>query len=164
VAYAHSRAGLIMEVSSALLSLPLGRPARRWNDNISVERREIGWGDIDWIKLAQDTDWWRDTVKTIVHLWVLRNVGKFMSNSAIGGLAGQLQQVNVVREVILFRRGIRLQDRRDLETCTQSLELSEPFLCSVALLGGPCFCLLRIHIQRNLDISFPDISFSRIHR
>jgi hypothetical protein len=33
---------------------PLGRPRRRWVDNIRMEFREVGWGDVVWIGLAQD--------------------------------------------------------------------------------------------------------------
>jgi hypothetical protein len=36
---------------------PLGRPRRRWEDGIRVNRRENGWGSVDWIQLAQDRDW-----------------------------------------------------------------------------------------------------------
>jgi hypothetical protein len=35
---------------------PLGRPRRRWEDNIRMVLREIGWGCMDWIDLAQDRD------------------------------------------------------------------------------------------------------------
>jgi hypothetical protein len=35
---------------------PLGRPRRRWDDNIKMNLREIGWGGMDWIDLAQDRD------------------------------------------------------------------------------------------------------------
>jgi hypothetical protein len=35
---------------------PLGRPRRRWVDNINIDLREIEWGGMDWIDLAQDTD------------------------------------------------------------------------------------------------------------
>jgi hypothetical protein len=35
---------------------PLGRPRRRWTDNISMDLVEVGWGDVDWIGLAQDGD------------------------------------------------------------------------------------------------------------
>jgi hypothetical protein len=38
---------------------PLGRPRRRWVDNIKMDLREIGWSCIDWIHLAQDRDQWR---------------------------------------------------------------------------------------------------------
>jgi hypothetical protein len=35
---------------------PVGRPRRRWEDNIKIDLREIGFGDVDWIYLAQDRD------------------------------------------------------------------------------------------------------------
>jgi hypothetical protein len=38
---------------------PLGRPRRSWMDNIRIDLREIGWGDMNWIDLAQDRDQWR---------------------------------------------------------------------------------------------------------
>jgi hypothetical protein len=38
---------------------PLGRPRRRWVDNIKMDIREIGWGGMDWIDLAQDRGKWR---------------------------------------------------------------------------------------------------------
>ena len=38
---------------------PLGRPRRRWEDNIKEDRQEVGCGGMDWIDLAQDRDSWR---------------------------------------------------------------------------------------------------------
>jgi hypothetical protein len=35
----------------------LGRPRGRWEDEIRMDLREIGWGSVDWIRLAQDRDW-----------------------------------------------------------------------------------------------------------
>jgi hypothetical protein len=35
---------------------PLGRPRRRWVDNIKLDLVEVGWDDVDWIGLAQDRD------------------------------------------------------------------------------------------------------------
>jgi hypothetical protein len=49
---------------------PLGRSRRRWEDNIKMDLREIGFGDVDWIHLAQDRDRWRGLVKTVMTLWV----------------------------------------------------------------------------------------------
>jgi hypothetical protein len=45
---------------------PLGRPRRRWVDNIKMDLREIGWDSmVDWIDLAQDKDQWRALVNTV---------------------------------------------------------------------------------------------------
>jgi hypothetical protein len=38
---------------------PLGRPRHRWEDNIKMDVREIGWGGVDFIDMAQDSDQWR---------------------------------------------------------------------------------------------------------
>jgi hypothetical protein len=46
----------------------LGRPRRRWVDNIKMDLREIGWGRMDWIDLAQDRDQWRVLVNTVMNL------------------------------------------------------------------------------------------------
>jgi hypothetical protein len=49
---------------------PLGRPRRRWEDNIKIDLREIGFGDVDWIHLAQHRDRWRAFVNTIMNFRV----------------------------------------------------------------------------------------------
>jgi hypothetical protein len=49
---------------------PLGRPRGRWVDNIKMDVGEIGWGGMDWIDLAQDTDQWRALVSTVMNLRV----------------------------------------------------------------------------------------------
>jgi hypothetical protein len=46
---------------------PLGRPKRRWVDSIKIDLREIGWGGMDWIDLAQDRDQWRALVNTVTN-------------------------------------------------------------------------------------------------
>jgi hypothetical protein len=38
---------------------PLGRPRRRWVDNVRMDLGEVGWGDMDWIGLAKDRNRWR---------------------------------------------------------------------------------------------------------
>jgi hypothetical protein len=49
---------------------PLGRPISRWEDNIRMDLREIGWGGMGWIDLAQDRDQWRALVNTAMNLRV----------------------------------------------------------------------------------------------
>jgi hypothetical protein len=50
---------------------PLGRPRRRWEDGIRMDLREIGLGDIDWIRLSKDRDRWRAVVSVVMNLRVL---------------------------------------------------------------------------------------------
>jgi hypothetical protein len=50
---------------------PLRRPRRRWEDGIRMDLREIGWGSVDWIQLAQDRDRWRALENTVINLRVL---------------------------------------------------------------------------------------------
>ena len=49
---------------------PLGRPRRRWEDNIKMDHQEVGGGCGDWMELAQDRDRWRALVSTVMNLGV----------------------------------------------------------------------------------------------
>jgi hypothetical protein len=49
---------------------PLGRPRRRWVDNIRMDLGEVGWGEVDWIGLAQDRNRWRALMNSAMNLWV----------------------------------------------------------------------------------------------
>jgi hypothetical protein len=49
---------------------PLERPRHRWVDNTKMYLREMGWGDMNWINLAQDRDQWRVLVTTVMNLRV----------------------------------------------------------------------------------------------
>jgi len=49
---------------------PLGRPGRRWVDNIRMDLQEVGCGCMDWVGLAQDRDRWRTLVSAVMNLWV----------------------------------------------------------------------------------------------
>ena len=54
---------------------PLGRPRRRWEDNIKMDLREVGEGCEDSMELAQDRDRWRALVSTVMNLWVSKMRG-----------------------------------------------------------------------------------------
>jgi hypothetical protein len=45
--------------------MALGRPRRRWDDNIKADLQEVGCGGKDWIELAQDSDRWRALVNVV---------------------------------------------------------------------------------------------------
>jgi hypothetical protein len=49
---------------------PLGRPRRRWVENIKIDLRKIGWDGVDWIGMAQDRDHWSALVNTVLNLRV----------------------------------------------------------------------------------------------
>jgi hypothetical protein len=49
---------------------PLGRPRRRWMDNIRMDLGKVGWSDVDWIVLAQDRNRWRALVNSALNLLV----------------------------------------------------------------------------------------------
>ena len=48
----------------------LGRPRRRWEDNIKMDHQEVGCGDVDWIGLAEDRDGWKAVVNAVMNLRV----------------------------------------------------------------------------------------------
>jgi hypothetical protein len=49
---------------------PLGRPRRRWVDNIRMDLGEVGWTDVDWIGLAKDRNRWRALVHSVLNIRV----------------------------------------------------------------------------------------------
>jgi hypothetical protein len=50
---------------------PLERPRHRWEDGIKIDLREIGWGGVEWIHLAEDRDRWQAVVNVVMNIWVL---------------------------------------------------------------------------------------------
>ena len=59
---------------------PLGRPRRRWENNIKIDLQEVGCGGVDWIDLAQDRDRWRALVNAVMNLWVPYNAGNLLTS------------------------------------------------------------------------------------
>jgi hypothetical protein len=59
---------------------PLGRPRRRWKDNIKMDLREVGWDGMDWIDLVQDRDQRRALVNMVMNLRVPPNIRQFLSS------------------------------------------------------------------------------------
>jgi hypothetical protein len=56
----------------------------------------VGWGDVDWIGLAQDKDRWRALVNSVLNLRVPYNAGKLSSGLTIGGFSSSAQLYRVV--------------------------------------------------------------------
>jgi len=59
---------------------PLGRPRRRWVDNIRMDLQGVGCVYMDWIGLAQDRDSWRTLVGAVMNLRVPSNAGNFLTS------------------------------------------------------------------------------------
>jgi hypothetical protein len=66
----------------------LGRPRRKWADNIKIDLSEIGLGGVDWIGMAQYRDKWRVLVNAAMNLRVPLNAGKLQSRYTTDGLLG----------------------------------------------------------------------------
>jgi hypothetical protein len=74
---------------------PLGRPRRRWVDNIRMDLEEVGWSDVDWIGLAQDRNRWRALVNSVLNLRVPWNAGKLLGGLTSSGLSISAQLLRV---------------------------------------------------------------------
>ena len=59
---------------------PLGRPRRKWEDNITMDLEEVVCGGMDWIELAQYRDRWRALVNAVMNLWVPLNAENFLTS------------------------------------------------------------------------------------
>jgi len=59
---------------------PLGRPRRRWVDNIRVDFQEVGCGYMDWIGLVQNRERWRTFVSAVMNIRVPWNAGNFLTS------------------------------------------------------------------------------------
>jgi hypothetical protein len=68
---------------------PPGRSKRRWKNNIKLDLREVRWGCIDWIALAEDRERWRALVDTVTNLRVPLNAGNCSSRLENFSLSGR---------------------------------------------------------------------------
>ena len=59
---------------------PLGRPRRRWEENIKMDLQEVRGGCGDWMELAQDRESWRALVSTVMNFRVPQNAGNFLTS------------------------------------------------------------------------------------
>jgi hypothetical protein len=69
---------------------PLGRPRRSRVNNIEMDLREIRWGGMDWIDLAQDRDQWRALMDTLINFRFDKS-GKFLSGCTTSGFSSRTQ-------------------------------------------------------------------------
>jgi hypothetical protein len=79
---------------------PLGRPRRRWVDDIIMDLVEVGWGDMDWIGLAQDEDRWRALVKSVLNLGFHKMLGKHRVPKQLGISRTVLSSIELVSQSV----------------------------------------------------------------
>ena len=58
----------------------LGRPRRRWEDNIKMYLQEVGCGGMDLIDVTQDRNRWRVLVSAVMNMRVPQNAGNFLTS------------------------------------------------------------------------------------
>ena len=81
---------------------PLGRPRRRWVDNIRMDLQEVGCGYMDWIGLAQERDGWRTLVSAVMNLRVPWNAGNFLTSCKPVSFSRRTLHHGVSNGVIIF--------------------------------------------------------------
>jgi hypothetical protein len=79
----------------------LGRPRHRWEDGIRMDLREIGWGSVDWIQLAQDRGRWWALVNMVMNLQVLVTRSLSASFTPLSCMS-QLYSCSLVLLILVF--------------------------------------------------------------
>jgi hypothetical protein len=59
---------------------PLGKLGYRWEENVKLDFKDIGWECLDWIRLAHDRHRWQAVVSTVINLHIQYNVGNFLTS------------------------------------------------------------------------------------
>jgi len=68
--FLHPQVGALVLVGKPKGRRPLGRPRRRWEDNLKMYLQEVACGGMDWFELAHDRDSWRALVNAVMNLRV----------------------------------------------------------------------------------------------
>jgi hypothetical protein len=75
-----------------------------------MDLRDTGWGDMDWIHLAQDREQWRAFVNTVMNLWFTSRAGKLLSSSGATGGFSRRTQLHGVSSFIIYSLNLMLID------------------------------------------------------
>jgi hypothetical protein len=70
--------GQMVEIPNGKRSI--GRPMRRWENNIKINLQQVEWEGVDWIDLDQDKDRWRALVNVVINLPFPENAGNFLTS------------------------------------------------------------------------------------
>ncbi|KAJ4448380.1 hypothetical protein ANN_10396 [Periplaneta americana] len=130
---------------------PLGRPRRRWEDNIKMDLREVGYDDREWINLAQDRDQWRAYVRAAMNLRVPVSKSQLLKMFAIEWNAFLTQFVaeeRIERKVMFY-----LTTLATAEVISASPDVPE--FCPTGVL---------LHASKSTDMSLSHLSTLKCHR
>jgi hypothetical protein len=85
--------------------------------DLSTYLEEVGWGDMDWIGLAQDRNRWRALVNSVLNLRVPWNAGKLLSGLTSSGLSSRVELVTYVRLLATKSLHLSLFSQGALTSC-----------------------------------------------
>jgi hypothetical protein len=80
----------------------LGRPRRRWVNNTRMDLREVGWGDVDWIGLAQDRNRWRDLVNVVINFRFHKMLGNYQVTTQLVASQVMLSSIELINYLWCF--------------------------------------------------------------
>jgi len=166
---------------------PLGRPRRRWLDNIRMDLQEVGCGYMDWIGLGQDRDRGRTLVSAVMNLRVPWNAGNFLTSCKPVSCSRRSLRHGVSNMRLFF---CALPVAREWRDCVVTIKYSvickQTFFCSFFLSSDssasefyvPTFrnTLLRLHrslftrhmkmdqTQRPMKMEQTDCSETSVHK
>ena len=127
---------------------PLGRPRRRWVDNIRMDLQEVGCGYMDWIGLAQDRDRWWTLVSAVMNLRVPWNAGNFLTS---------------YKPVSCSRRTLHHGVSKWRRWQTRPLPFNLPRSDSMTTSSQSTKCILCLDYELKLTLTIFSYSFPRIN-
>ncbi|KAJ4448643.1 hypothetical protein ANN_00033 [Periplaneta americana] len=144
---------------------PLGRPRRRWEDNIKMYLREVGYDDRDWINLAQDRDCWRAYVRAAMNLRINCTIPV---SSLIHEVTEHGNHASTTKSKIYSEKARQQnEDKRTCKICNKTYSrwymklhalthTVEPLhFCEVCNKGYRYRCSLRAHMQTHQNKKYP---------
>jgi len=120
--------------------IPLGRPRRRWVDNIRMDLQEVGCGYMEWIGLAQDRESWRTLVSAVINLRVAWNAGNFLTSCKPVSFSRRTLHHGVDNYIILHVSDTSIVHHQESQNCINSNMYLSCWRCAREVRMEPCIC------------------------